>query len=93
MDGSLREDGESVGSAFSWSPDGRFIAHVLEGRVAVTDVETGAHRALTGAAGAQEQPRPEACVFSPDGSEIAYVKRVGEYNQVFVVAASAPGEW
>jgi hypothetical protein len=34
-------------------------------------------------------PRPEACVFSPDGKRIAYVRQVekdgGADNQVFVV--------
>ena len=35
-------------------------------------------------------PRPEACVFSPDGSRLAYVRPVlrdgTAFNQVFVVA-------
>jgi Tol biopolymer transport system component len=79
----------SIGSAFTWSPDGRSIAHVLDGRVAVTDVATGAHRWLTEAVEAGREPRPEACVFSPDGSRIAYVRNVGGYNQVFVVGVNA----
>jgi Tol biopolymer transport system component len=79
----------SVASAFSWSPDGRRIAHVLEGRVVVTDVETGTHRALTAPCDAERQPRPEACVFSPDGARVAYVRTVGGYNQVFVASVNS----
>jgi hypothetical protein len=79
----------SVASAFSWSPDGRRIAHVLEGRVVVTDVETGTHRALTAPCDAERQPRLEACVFSPDGARVAYVRTVGGYNQVFVASVNS----
>ncbi|HMO86756.1 MAG TPA: hypothetical protein PKC18_17745, partial [Lacipirellulaceae bacterium] len=34
-------------------------------------------------------PRPEACVFSPDGRRIAYARTVempmGKFNQIFVL--------
>jgi dipeptidyl aminopeptidase/acylaminoacyl peptidase len=76
-----------VASAFSWSADGRWIAHVLDGSVAVTDVETGVTRRLTQRVEGDGAPRPEACVFSPDGSKVAYVRRVDGFNQVFVVDA------
>lgn len=78
---------ESIGSAFSWSADGRSIAHVMDGSVGVTDVETAETRRLTERVEGEGGPRPEACVFSPDGSKVAYVKRVDGFNQVFVVDA------
>jgi hypothetical protein len=84
----VTRNGESVGSAFSWSADGRWIAHVLGGRVVVTDVETGEYRALTEACEAGRRPRPEACVFSPDGTRVAYVRTVEGYNQVFVASVN-----
>src|SRR4051812_17407218 len=81
--------GWEVASAFSWSPDGRRIAHVMDNRVCVTDVATGNTRWLTLRTPDAIAPRPEACVFSPDGRRIAYVRRVPvggtEYNQVFVL--------
>jgi hypothetical protein len=67
-----------IGSAFTWSPDGRSIAHTMGGRLCVTDVAAGSTTAVAGPA------RPEACVFSPDGRRIAFVRTVGGFNQVFV---------
>lgn len=79
----------SVASAFTWSPDGRWVAHGMDGSVWVTDVARGEGRRLTPKRAGAEAPRPEACVFSPDGHRIAYVRRVpgagGLDNQIFFV--------
>jgi Tol biopolymer transport system component len=78
-----------IASAFTWSPDGRWIAHSADGSVCVTDARTGWTHRVTPRTEAAIAPRPEACVFSPDGLKIAYVRRVrqaeGEFNQIFVV--------
>jgi len=78
-----------IGSAFTWSPNGRAIAHVMDGSVAITDAKTGLTMRLTARADGGCLPRPEACVFSADGKKIAFVRRVGsgatEFNQVCVV--------
>jgi len=78
-----------VASAFSWSPDGRWLAHVMDNSVFITDTETGRGRRLTSRTPDGTAPRPEACVFSPDGRKIAYVRRMPdggrEFNQIFVV--------
>jgi hypothetical protein len=72
-----------IASAFSWTPDGRSIAHVMDGSVCLTDVGRGTTRRLTDpAAGA---PRPEACVVSPDGRRVAFVRTIAGWNQVFAV--------
>ena len=80
-----------VASAFSWSLDGRFIAHVMDDSVCVTDAVSGATRRLTARVDGEGAPRPEACVFSPDGREIAFVRRGRDeaewFNQIFVVDA------
>jgi hypothetical protein len=85
----VTRNAESVCSAFTWSPDGRWIAHVMGGCVGVTQVTTGRFDPLTNRPVGFEAPRPEACVFSPDGRRIAYVRRVPSpdlpANQVFVV--------
>ena len=82
-----------IASAFTWSPDGRSVAHVMDGSVCVTEVATGMTSRLTEKSGEAGAPRPEACVYSPDGRRIAYVRRVPEpgavharSNQIFVVA-------
>jgi dipeptidyl aminopeptidase/acylaminoacyl peptidase len=81
-----------IASAFSWSSDGRQIAHVMDQSVCVTDVNTGETTRLTSRSSDAESPRPEACVFSPDGKLIAFVRRVktGQswFNQIFVVKAA-----
>jgi Tol biopolymer transport system component len=64
-----------VASSFSWSPDGRRIAYVADGSVVVVDVASGASMRLTDRTLAAP-PRPEACVFSPDGRRIAFMRSV-----------------
>jgi Tol biopolymer transport system component len=82
---------KGVASAFSWSPDGRWIAHVMDGSVCVTDVARGATSRLTLRADDESAPLALACVFSPDGRRIAYQRKVrgagGVLPQIFVVDA------
>ena len=88
----LTDNAQPIASAFSWSSDGKFIAHILDGSMCVTDALTGITTRLTHHVGAAEAPRPEACVFSPDARRIAYVRRVRspevEANQIFLVKLS-----
>ena len=65
-----------VASAFTWDPDGRRIAHVMDTSVCVTDAATGETTRLTAPTSEDVAPRPEACVFSPDGRRIACIRRV-----------------
>jgi len=78
-----------VASCFSWSSDGKRIAYVADNSVFITDTISGRARRLTRRSADAEAPRPEACVFSPDGRKIAYVRRqplgASTYNQLFVV--------
>ena len=80
-----------VASAFSWSPDGRRIAHVMDGSVCVTEVATGLTTRLTPRAEGGNAPLALACVFSPDGRRIAYQRKVrgagGVFAQIFIVDA------
>ena len=79
----------SIASAFTWSLDGKRVAHVMDNSVCVTEVASGQTQRLTARADDANLPRPEACVFSPDGRKLAYVRRVSESgqsaNQIFVV--------
>ena len=84
----ITHNSADIGSAITWSPDGRTIAHVLAGAVSVTDVQSGRTQPLTKA---NPSPAlPLACVFSPDGRQIAFMRNVSHagatYSQIFVVA-------
>jgi len=78
-----------ISSAFDWSPDGKSIAHTLDNSVCVTDLASGITTRLTPKSPEKTAPRPEACVFSPDGSKIAFIRRLpspqAEANQICVV--------
>ncbi|MCP4193685.1 MAG: DUF3748 domain-containing protein [Planctomycetaceae bacterium] len=78
---------QPISSAFSWSPDGKLIAHTMDGSVCVTLADSGQTIRLTETG--RWPIRPEACVFSPDGTKIAYVRHVSKngqaWNQIFVL--------
>lgn len=90
----LTHNPQPISSAFTWSHDGRWLAHTLDGSVCVTDAQTGQTTRLTPPGDAASAPRPEACVFSPDGRRVAYVRRVPSpdhlANQIFYVDIPAP---
>jgi hypothetical protein len=81
----LTHDPFPVASAFTWNHDGSQIAYIADWSVMTVDVATGRSRRLTPSATLM---RPEACVFSPDGSKIAYVRQIDDgerlVNQIFV---------
>ncbi len=88
----LTRNGFDVASAFTWSPDGRWIAHVMDGSVCITET-TGVTRRLTSPPDdAADAPLPLACVFSPDGRRIAFQRRLAHasdgrrYNQICVLS-------
>ena len=92
----LTHDDWSVSSSFSWSPDGRRIAYIADSSVCIIDMASGVSTRLTDRTIAAP-PRPEACVFSPDGRRIAFMRSVAGngtqrgdpaakvHNQIFVV--------
>ena len=85
----LTHNAASIASAFTWRPDGRFIAHVMDNSVCMTDTICGHTTRLTPRSDDATAPRPEACVFSPDGRKIAFVRRMPAgkraCNQICVV--------
>ncbi len=84
----------SVASCFSWHPDGSRVAFVADGSVMTVDIASGQTHRLSTPVHDDTAPRPEACVFSPDGTRIAYVRTVPvgagreRHNQIFVVSAA-----
>lgn len=85
----------SIASSFTWSPDGRWIAHVADNSVLVTRAADGQSFRLTERTSDAQSPCSEACVFSSDGHQIAYLRKIPgpdrAYNQVFVVSFHPPG--
>jgi len=75
-----------IASAFTWSPDGKQIAHVMDNSVCITEVPSGKTLRLTPRTDNTRAPRPEACVFSPDGNKVACVRRIDGSNQIFIVS-------
>ncbi|MDZ4658715.1 MAG: DUF3748 domain-containing protein [Bythopirellula sp.] len=78
-----------IASAFTWHPNGVDVAATADGSVWLIDTTSRETRRLTRAASEKFSPLGEACVFSPDGRQIAYVQPVhrdgATYNQIFVV--------
>jgi WD40 repeat protein len=72
-----------IASTFTWSPDSRWIAHAMDNSVCVSDSEGGETKRLTRRSDDATAPRPEACVFSPDGKKIAFVRRIKSGNETF----------
>lgn len=82
---------KGIGSAFTWSPDGKYIAHSSDGSIFLTDVSTGRSARLT-ASSDQAPVMPEACVISPDGTHIAFMRLVREGDRQFpkIIIISIP---
>lgn len=78
-----------IASAFTWSPDGRRVAHTMDGSVCITQMDSGETQRLTDPRRGADGPEALACVFSPDGRQIAYTRRVagggGTFAQIFAV--------
>ena len=90
----LTHNASDISTALSWSSDGRWIAHGLAEEVCLTDTTTGQTRPIVGlrqTAGPQGRGhlRKEACVISPDGTKIAFVRSIpaesGSTNHISVI--------
>ncbi|MBK5143675.1 DUF3748 domain-containing protein [Budviciaceae bacterium BWR-B9] len=78
----VTDGGYGVDSAFSWSPDGRSLAFVMDGSIVLCDVNSGVVKRLT------EKNANHLCadavVFSPNGEYIAYMRKVDGFSQLFI---------
>jgi hypothetical protein len=78
-----------IGSAFTVSADGKWLAHTMGGAVCVTSCKDGRTLALTHPFEAEAAPLPEAVVWNQAGTSIAFVcpqrTHEKEYNQIFVL--------
>jgi hypothetical protein len=80
-----------IACSFTWTPDGRQLACVADGSVCLVDSTTGVTRRLTEPVRDETGPRPEACVVSPDGRQVAFVRAIPpatggvRHTQLFVI--------
>lgn len=87
----LRES-EGLESAFTWSPDGRFVAAIVDGSVCVIEARTGNVFRLTPRCKGEGAPAKLVCVFSPDGRFIAYKRgyKISEKYERHVYVLAMP---
>jgi len=84
-------------SPFTWHPDGSHVAYIADGSVMMVDSRAGRSQRLTPRMPAVDGPTHHACVFSPDGSSIAYMQPVDflvegqsrRFNQIQIVTGWA----
>lgn len=74
----------SIQSAFSWHPQGGKIALVCDNSVMLCDIANGNMHRLTKRTA--QPPMEDAVVFSPDGQQVAFMREVAGFSQIFVVA-------
>ena len=74
----------SIESSFTWSPDGSRIAAVADGSVFTFSTEDGSAQRRTRKYPEGRGPSPLACVFSPDGKKIAFLRPIPDKENVFV---------
>lgn len=73
---------QDIQSALNWHPSGRALGFVLENRVVLCDVQTGAVTPLT---------KPDsnalcadALVFSPNGKYVAWMQNIDGFRQILI---------
>lgn len=74
---------QGIQSAFSWHPQGGQIALVCDNSVMLCDVASGKMQRLTSRT--SQPPLGDAVVFSPDGKQVAFMRDVAGFSQIFVV--------
>lgn len=79
----LTENPWPIESAFSWSPDGQSIAYIMDKSLFISDVRSSITQRITAKIPTAAPLLPHACVFSPDGGKLGYLREVQQLNQIF----------
>jgi hypothetical protein len=74
----ITHDVWGVASAFTWSLDGQTIAYAANNSVFIVEAAAGRSRRLTPRTADADAPLALACVFSPDGRRVAFLRRLAD---------------
>lgn len=77
----LTHNTSDIQSAFNWHPSGNWLGFVLEERIAICAVDSGAVTFLTN--DHANPPSADAVVFSPDGHTIAWMEETAGFRQLW----------
>ncbi|MFS2221495.1 DUF3748 domain-containing protein [Pantoea sp. B65] len=80
----ITQSGSDIQSAFSWHPDGHALAFICDNSVMLCEIASGKMRRLT--ARSDRAPSGDAVVISPDGQQVAFMRDIAGYRQIFTVA-------
>lgn len=72
-----------IQSAFSWHPQGHSLSFISDNSVMLCDSTTGQLQRLTTRSAVA--PLADAVVFSPNGTQIAFMREIGGFTQIFTV--------
>lgn len=79
--------GLGVDSAFTWSPCGTFVVALVDGCISRIELKQGAVKALSAPSKLGDAIRPEACVISPNGKKIAFIRHRNGKNCLCVTSS------
>lgn len=74
---------QSIQSAFSWHPQGKQMAFICDNSVMLCEIESGMMQRLTKRT--VQPPLGDSVVFSPDGKQVAFMREVAGFSQIFMV--------
>lgn len=80
----ITRSASDIQSAFSWHPQGNALAFICDNSVMLCEVASGKMQRLT--ARSDSAPCGDAVVISPDGQQVAYVRDINGYRQIFTAA-------
>ena len=80
----ITRSASDIQSAFSWHPQGNALAFICDNSVMLCEVVSGKMQRLT--ARSDSAPCGDAVVISPDGQQVAYVRDINGYRQIFTAA-------
>lgn len=77
------DSASGIQSAFSWHKDGKRVALICDNSVMLLDVQSREMRRLTPRT--EKAPSADAVVCSPDGNQVAFVRDIQGFAQIFTV--------
>ncbi|KOC88349.1 DUF3748 domain-containing protein [Winslowiella iniecta] len=80
----ITRSASDIQSAFSWHPKRNALAFICDNSVMLCEVVSGKMQRLTSRS--DSAPSGDAVVISPDGQQVAYMRDINGYRQIFTAA-------